>query len=58
MNCLKYFIVVLFVFSIYSCRTTKNVVKPIKSDTNRDMDINSLSLNEGELMFNNILTNE
>ena len=50
---MKYFILfVLFFFSIQSCRTTKNVVKPINSDRNTDMDVNSLSINESEFVSN------
>ena len=53
MNYLKYLIFfLLIVFSIQSCRTTKNVVKPINSDINTDMDINSLSINESEFYIN------
>jgi len=60
MNYMKYFILFLLVFfSIQSCRTTKNVVKPINSDRNTDMDVNSLSINESEFIINKkILTNE
>ena len=53
MNYMKYFILFLLVFfSIQSCRTTKNVVKPINSDRNTDMDVNSLSINESEFVIN------
>jgi hypothetical protein len=53
MNYFKYLLIFLFIFSIYSCRTTKNVIKPINSDTSTDMDINSLSFYESEFFYTN-----
>jgi len=58
MNYIKYLIIFIFIFSIYSCRTTKNVIKPIKSDTNTDMDVNSLSFIESDFINKKTLTNE
>jgi len=51
MNYFKYLIFFLFIFSIHSCRTTKNVIKPINSDTSTDMDISSLSFYESEFFL-------